>query len=140
MRDNKIIYKKETNDNSSFVSRRMCMSKFIIKNVLITIYNDFNDHSKFDRIYKRVIVSWYIKDLIKYLKNYIEHCLQCKINETRHKLYESFQSILSSFISFHTLIIDFVLTMSKSHIDMNCVMSVIDKYRKRITVLIEKST
>ena len=141
LRDNKIIYRKEINDNSSFVSRRMCVSKFMIKEMLTTVHNKFNDYSRFDRIYERMNVSWYIKNLIKYLKNYITHCSQWKVNETRrHKSYESLQSILSSFISFYTLTVDFILTMFESHIDMNCVMSVIDKYSKRIIVLVEKNT
>lgn len=112
LRDNEIIYRKGISDNLSFVSRRMCVSKSMIKNFLITIYNDFNNYFEFDRIYKRINVSWYIKNLIKYLKNYIEHCSQCKINRTQqHKLYESLQFILSLFISFYTLIVDFVLIL-----------------------------
>ena len=139
LRDKDIIYRKKINDNSSFVSRRMCVPEFMIKQILITIHNESNDHSDFDHIYERVNNSWYIKKLIKYLKNYIAHCSKCKVNRTRrHKFYESLQSILSSFISFHTFIIDFVLILSTSHIDMNCVMSVIDKYSKRITILVDK--
>ena len=139
LRDKNIIYRKKISDNSSFVSRRMCVSKFMIKQILITIHNEFNDHSDFDHIYERVNSSWYIKELIKYLKNYIANCSKCKMNKIRrHKLYESLQSIFSSFISFYTFIIDFVLILSTSHIDMNCVMSVIDKYNKRITIFVDK--
>ena len=140
LRVDNIIYRRKINDNSSFVSRRMCVSTFMIKEILITVHNESNDHSEFDHFYERINNFWYIKELIRYFKNYIAHCSQCKINKIRrHKSYEFFQFILSSFISFHTLIIDFILTMLVSYIDMNCVMSVIDKYSKRITILVNKN-
>ena len=123
----------------SFVSRRMCVSEFMIKQILITIHIEFNDYSDFDHIYERVNSLWYIKELIKYLKNYIAHCSKCKMNRIRrHKLYESLQSIFSPFIFFHTFIIDFVLIFSTFHIDINFVMSIIDKYSKRITIFLNK--
>ena len=141
LRVDNIIYKKKISDNSFFVSRRMCVSTFMIKKTLIIVHNESNDHSKFNHFYERINSFWYIKKLIRYFKNYIAHCSQCKINRIRcHKFYEFLQSILSSFISFHTLIIDFILTMLVSHIDMNCVMSVTDKYSKRITILVNKDT
>ena len=141
LRVDNIIYRREISDNSSFVPRRMCVSAFMIKEILIIVHNESNDHSEFDHFYERINSFWYIKELIRYLKNYIAHCSQCKINRIRrHKSYEFLQSILSSFISFHTLIIDFILTMLVSHIDMNCVMSVTDKYSKRITILVNKDT
>ena len=128
-------------DNSPFVPRRMCVSAFMIKEILIIVHNESNDHSEFDHFYERINSFWYIKELIRYLKNYIAHCSQCKINRIRrHKSYEFLQFILSSSISFHTLIIDFILTMFVSHIDMNCVMSVIDKYSKRIIIFVNKDT
>lgn len=118
----------------------MCISKFMIKQILTTIHNEFNDHSDFDHIYKRVNKSWYIKELTKYLKNYIVHYSKCKINRIRrHKFYENLQLIFSSFISLYIFTIDFVLTLLTSYININCVMSIIDKYNKRITILVEKN-
>ena len=106
----------------------------------LTVHNESNDHSKFDHFYERINSFWYIKELSRYLKNYIAHCSQCKVNRIcRHKSYEFLQSILSSLISFHTLIIDFILTMFVSHIDINCVMFVTDEYSKRITILVNKN-
>ena len=141
LRVHNIICRKKINDNLSFVMHRMCVSTFMIKVILITVHNELNDHSEFNHFYERINSFWYINELIKYFKNYIAHCSQCKINKIRrHKFYDFLQFILSLFISFHTLIIDFILTMFVSHIDMNCVMPVIDKYCKRITILVNKNT
>ena len=99
------------------------------------------DHFGFDRTYERVICSWYIRDLIDRFKHFLKHCSKCNVNRTRrHKSFDSLQSIFSSSISFHTLIIDFVLALSESRIDLNALMSIICKFSKRIIVVSEKDT
>ena len=135
IRENDLIYRKKIYD-TSFVSRRMCISASMIKKILSMTHN--NEHFEFDRTYEKIISAWYIRNLIKHLKAYVKHCSQCKINQIkRHKSYESLQSILSSFISFHTLTIDFVLTLFKTHNEFNNIMSMICKFFKRITVVFE---
>ena len=47
---------------------------------------------------------------------------------------------MSSFVLFHTLIIDFILTLSKSRTSMNNVMSITCKYFKRITIISDMNT
>ena len=135
-----LIYRKKISDNaSSFVSRRMCVSASFVNDILHMIHNE--DHFEFDRTYERIICSWYIRDLISRLKKFLKHCSKCNVNRTkRHKSFDSLQSILFSSISFHTLIIDFVLALSESHIDLNVLMSVICKFSKRIIVIPEKNT
>ena len=138
IKDNDLIFKKKI-ENSSFVSRRMCISICVIKNILSMTHD--NDHQDFDRTYKKIIFSWYVRNLTKHFKIYIKHCSQCKINQIkRHKSYESLQSILSSSVSFHILIINFVLTLSKTRTDMNSVMSITCKYIKRIIIVSEVDT
>ena len=138
VRDQKLIFRKEIED-FFFISRRMCISSSIIKDVLSITYD--YEHQNFDRTYKKIVSSWYIRNLTKHFKAYFKHCLQCKINQIkRHKSYESLQSILSSSIFFHTLIIDFILTLSKSWTDMNNVMSITCKYFKRITIISSMNT
>ena len=135
-----LIYRKEISDNASlFVSKKMCVSTFFVNDILHMIHNE--NHFEFDRIYEKIICSWYIRDLISRLKKFLKHCSKCNVNRTkRHKSFDSLQSILFSSISFHTLIIDFVLALSKSHIDLNVLMSVICKFSKRIIVISEKDT
>ena len=112
----------------------MCISIYVIKNIL-NITHD-NNHQDFDRTYKKIISSWYVRNFTKHFKIYIKHCSQCKVNQIkRHKSYESLQFILSSSVLFHILIINFVLTLSKIRTDINNVMSVTCKYIKRIIIV-----
>ena len=135
---NDFIYRKELSDETSlFVSRRMCVSHSMIDEILSMIHN--NEHFDFDKTYERTICSWYIRDLIDHLKRFLKNCAKCNVNRTRrHRFFDSLQLILSSSISFHTLIIDFVLALSESHIDLNVFMSIICKFNKRITAISEK--
>ena len=77
IRENDLIYRKEIY-NTSFVSRKMCISASMIKKIL-SITHD-NEHFEFDRTYEKLISAWYIRNLIKHLKAYVKHCFQCKIN------------------------------------------------------------
>ena len=140
--ENKLLYKKKISDEStSFILRKMCVSQFMIKDVFAMTHHEFNEHIEFDRIYERLTNSWYIRDLSKQLINYFKHCFECQINRIRkHKFYENLQSILSSSILFHILTIDFVLILFISHTSMNNVMSITDKFSKRITIVSSKNT
>ena len=137
-----ILYKREiSTDTTSFKSRRMCVSQSMIKEILIMTHDDFNEHIDFDRTYQKIINSWYIRDLFKHLTNYLKHCSQCSVNRTRrHRFYDNLQLIFSSSISFHIIFIDFVLALSNSHIEMNIIMFVIDKFSKRIIIVSDKDT
>ena len=124
--------------------RRLCVSKNCVKDILNITYE--NEHFEYARIYDIVIKSWYIHDLIKSFKKYIQHCseyLTCQIK--RHKLYESFQSIDFSSIFFHTIIMNFVLTLSHIEFDnfkvvtsSNTMLTITDKFFKRILLMSNK--
>ena len=139
VRENDLIYRKEIDTNIAFyVSQKMCAFYEIVKNIFSMIH-DVNEHFDFDRTYKQIVFVWYIRDLIKHFTNYFKHCSKCQINQIRrHRSYDSFQLILFSSTSFHTITIDFVLTISFSHIELNNVMSIICKYSKRITIMLDK--
>ena len=139
MSDNDLIYRKESNHNMSFTLRRLCISTIVVKDILNLIHDQ--NHSKFDKTYQQIVSSWYIQSFIKHIKFYIKHCSKCSVNQTRrHKSYDSLQSIFTSSISFHTIDIDFVFALSKSHIDINSIMSVICKFSKRVTAISKKNT
>ena len=139
--EDSILYRKKISDDCSFfVFRRMCVFDFMIKNILAMIHDEFNEHAEFDRTYKRIINSWYIRELSRQFTDYLKHCSKCQINRTRrHKSYDSLQSILSSFISFHILTIDFVLILSTSHTNMNNVMTITNKFNKRVIIVLDKN-
>ena len=139
--EDSILYRKKISDDcSSFALKRMCVSDFMIKNILTIIHDEFNEHTEFDRTYERITNSWYIRELSKQLTEYLKHCFKCQINRIRrHKFYDSLQSILSSLISFHTFTIDFVLVLSISHTDMNNVMTITNKFSKRVIIVLDKN-
>ena len=81
----------------------------------------------------------FIYKIIKQLKQYIDYCSDYQINCFRwHCLYESLQSILSSFISFHTITMNFILKLSKNK--FNTLMIIVNKFIKHITLISDKST
>ena len=127
-------------DSHVYESHRLCISHSAIQNILIVVHDD--SHSDFARCYEKIATFYYIRDLIRYLRNYLKHCSKCQTYQTRrHKFYDSLQFIFISNIFFHIIIIDFILILSKSRIDQfDCVMLVNCKYFKRIMLISNKNT
>ena len=92
--------------------------------------------------YKRLIEKLYIFNIITKLYKFIRHCSHYQLNQiSRYKSYNSLQSIFSSIKSFHTLIIDFILTFSKSlslSNECDCILLIIDKFFKVIIFIFDK--
>ena len=119
---------------------RFCISIFM-KQKIFRIVHDLSNHNNFHRIYDRLINFVYIRRFIKRLITYIEHCSKCQFNQIkRHFSYESFQSIITSTISFHIIIIDFIFEFSIMNDDFDCVMTITNKFIKRIMILFDKFT
>ena len=84
---------------------------------------------------------WYIRDLSRYLRSYLQHCSQYKTYQIKkHVSYEFFQFILISSMSFHTITLNFILILSKTSNEFDTIMSVFCKYFKKIIIVFEKST
>ena len=111
-----------------------------MKQEIFKIAHDLSNHDDFHRIYDRIVNSMYFKQLTKRLRNYIKYCSECQLNQIkRHSFYESLQFIVTSIISFHTLAIDFILRLSSMNSDdMNCIMTMTDKFTKRCMILFDK--
>ena len=141
-RENELIFRFDDYiiDSHAYESHRLCISQSAIQNILVVAHDD--SHSNFARCYDKIAVSYYIRDLFRYLRDFLKHCFKCQTYQTRrHKFYDSLQSIFTSNISFHIIIIDFILTLSKSRVDQfDCVMSISCKYFKRIVLVSDKST
>ena len=141
-RENELIFRSDdyTIDNHVYESHRLCISQSAIQNILVVAHDD--SHSNYARCYDKIAISYYIRELFKYLKNFLKHCSKCQTYQTRrHKFYDSLQSIFTSNILFHIIIIDFILILSKSRVDQfDCVMSISCKYFKRIVLVSDKST
>ena len=119
--------------------KRLCVST-AMKQEIFKIIHDLSNHDDFHRIYDKVVNSMYLKQLTKRLRNYIKYCSECQLNQIkRHSFYESLQLIITSIISFHTLAIDFILRLSSMNSDdMNCIMTMTDKFTKKCMTLFDK--
>ena len=119
--------------------KRLFIFSSCIKNILQITHDD--DQSEFAKCFEIVSKAWYIRELIKHLRNFIRHCLQClTLQIRRHKSFNSLQLINSSLVSFHIIILNFILTLSRIHDDINTIMSITNRFTKRITMLTDKMT
>jgi hypothetical protein len=91
---------------------RSCISKSFIKEIFAMIHDKIF-HAEFHRVYVTISETFYVRRLSHYLRKYIAYCSQCLLNQTkRHKSYDAFNSISILKISFHTITMNFVLTLS----------------------------
>ena len=99
-------------------------------------------HFDYTYTHKRLIEKLYIFNMITKLYEFIRHYPHYQLNQIpRHKSYDSLQSIFSSIKSFHILIIDFILALSKSLPLLNkcdCILLIIDKFFKIIIFIFNK--
>ena len=97
--------------------------------------HDFTHHDDFMRTYDRLRNSIYVHSMIKHLKVYIAHCLECQINQIkRHLAYDELTFIVSSTISFHTIVMNFIVKLSFSR-DMNVLLTITCKFSKKILLI-----
>ena len=138
---NDLIFRFEdiTIDDHVYESCRLCISHFVVSNILRLTHDD--DHVDYVRCFEKISFFYYIRDLSRYLRDYLKHCSQCQIYQTRrHASYDSLQSILISSISFHIIIIDFILVLSLSRQEFDTIMSISCKFFKRDFVVSDKKT
>ena len=119
--------------------QRLCIPASLVKEILTIAHG--SGHPGFQRCHQIVSSSWYIHGLTKQLRDFIRHCPECLILQTRrHKPYGNLQPILTVPVPFHTLTIDFILALPVSPNGMDCIMSVTCKFSKAIQLIPGKST
>ena len=83
--------------------------------------------------------EFFIYKNIYFLKQYINYCLECNVNHLKkHCSYSFLQLIFTSAIFFHILILNFILVLSDN--EYNVILTVVDKFAKKITLISEKIT
>ena len=113
----------------------------VMKAEIFKLAHDEMRHPRYARTHKRLTQDLYIYNMTIKLHEFIRHYPHCQLNQTpRHKLYDLLQLIFSSARPFHTLIIDFILALSKTIDEMNCAIKVIDKFSKTVTFIVNKIT
>ena len=128
-------------DDHVFISRRLCISNVVVKNVLKIVHEDSNDHSEYAKCYEQIVSTWYIRDLTRQLRDYLKYCSKCQINRIkRHQSHDSLQFILSLVIFFHTFNLNFIFALSVSRVEQfNVAMSITCKFTKRIIIVLDKN-
>jgi len=88
-------------------------------------------HVEFHQTYQHIAESLYIIKLLIRLRKFIEHCLNCLLYQTkRHQLYEELQFIKIINVFFHTITMNFVMTLSISQEEYDCILIIINKFFK----------
>jgi hypothetical protein len=115
--------------------RRLC----IFLNCEIDVFklaHDQNNHAEHNRTYTRLVDTVYISKLSRKLRQYIKHCSACELNQTkRHATYDEMILIAFSKISFRTLTMNFIMTLSE---EQNTTLFVICKTFKKVTIILDK--
>ncbi len=139
--EQELIFRSDgfTTGDHAYEPRRLCIPHPVVKDILDMAHGD--GHPGFARCYDRISSSWYIRGLSRYLRDYLKHCPECQVYQTRrHAPYGSLQPILTPPVPFHTISIDFILALPRSAEGYNCAMSVSCKFSKRITLIPGKVT
>ena len=127
IRDDLIYHKKR---------QRLCISKSLDKKIFMLTY-DNNQHFEINRCYVRISESLYIFHLSRKLRQYINHCFNCQLNQIkRHRSYKELLSISIVSTFFHTIFMNFIMSISN---DMNTFLIIICKFSKKIIIFSNKT-
>ena len=119
-----------------FENRRLCISNVMKKKVFKLMHDD-NAHTSIHKCYNRLMKTLFIFRLSKKIRRYIEYCSNCQLTQIkRHRSYEKLMFIVSSSYFFHTIVMNFILTLFEN---LNVVLTIIDKFSRRIIFIIDKS-
>ena len=122
----------------AYTARRLCVPQSCVKDILQIAHGE--GHPGYARCLEKAS-AWYIRHLAKHVREYIRHCPDCQIYQTkRHTAYGSMQPIESPPVPFHTITIDFILALPLSEEGFDNAMSVTCKFTKRVTIAPGKTT
>ena len=119
---------------------RLCVPDVAVDKILQVTHG--NGHPGYERCYEAIAKTWYIRHLGRYLKDYLRHCPDCLVFQTRrHRPYGVLEPIQTPSVPFQTITLDFILALPVSENDeFDCIMSVTCKFSKRVTFIPGKST
>ena len=73
------------------------------------------------------------------MHRYIDYCHEYQLNQTKkHAIYDNFNSIVNSFVSFHTICFDFILAFFEQQ-KINTTLIITCKFFKKTTILSNKN-
>ena len=139
--ENGLIFRSDdfTTGDHAYEPRRLCIPHPVVPDILRLAHDD--GHAGYAKCFEEVSASYYIRGLSRYLRDYLKHCPECQVYQTRrHAPYGSLQPILTPPIPFHTITIDFILALPVSGDGLDTAMSVTCKFTKRLTLVAGKKT
>ena len=109
----------------------LCISACLEKKIF-ELTHDQQHHSEFHCTYDWIFSSLFLWHLIRQLKRYIFYCSEYQVNQMKHySLYGLLQFILMLSISFHIIIMNFVLALLLTDSEQfNNFLIVTDKFTK----------
>ena len=130
--DDLIYYIKDNNSQRSSESSRLVISSNCEREIFAMTHDDCS-HLEHHRAYLKLIDSMYISRLSRKLRQYIQHCSSCQLNQTkRHASYKELMSISTLSKSFQTIVMNFVLTLSE---EFDILLTITCKIFKRLTLI-----
>ena len=111
-----------------------------MRDEIFRLTHNENSYIRLYQCYQQIFKSLYVYRFTHYLKKYLQHCSACQLNQIKHHcLYNALTSITSLNLSFHTVIMNFIDGLSEVKlIEYNIILSVMNKFLKRITLLLDK--
>ncbi|MGI0135223.1 MAG: integrase zinc binding domain-containing protein [Candidatus Micrarchaeaceae archaeon] len=118
---------------------RLCIPPNCLQDIFEPLHR--NNHIGYAKMHALIISSFYIWRLKHHLRAYLLHCPECLVFQTRrHAPYGSLQPIETPPCPYHTITIDFVLGLPTSAEGYNCLLTLTDKYSKKIALIPGKDT
>ena len=118
--------------------KKLCIFNALKREIFELIY-DHQHYKEFYKTYNRIINFIYMRHLSKHLRIYIDYYSKCELNQIKHhKFYENIIFINKSRISFHIIVINFIITLFITKKDFDNLFIMINKFLKRILLIFER--
>ena len=119
--------------------QRLCIPPKMLPEIFKIAHS--NGHPGFRRCFEIISRAWYVKNLTKNLREYIRHCPECLILQTRrHKPYGSLQPIPTLSVPYYVISIDFILALPRTAEGYDSILSITDKFTKKAALPVGKGT
>ena len=101
--------------------------------------HDDNFYVDYHRVYRRLMKTIYMSTMLKILRMYLRHCFECQFNQIKqHNSYDELMFIFTSLLFFHTIAMNFVLTLSFKQ-RMNILFNLTNKISRQLQIIIDKT-
>ena len=95
-------------------------------------YNE-DHHVEANRCFHKISNTLYISRLFNKIRIYMNHCSTCQVNQIkRHISYKELMFIFTTSHSFHIVVMNFIVRLSKKY---DCLLIVTDKFSRRLMLI-----